>query len=70
MASEIFVRKFQNSLIPADGVSAEAMEFLKPGIVYSVSVKSSRKYKFLGNSMAVTVINYIGRKIKYAAEYK
>ena len=56
MATEIFVRKFNQQLIPADGFSLDALETLKPGTVYKIDVKSSRKYKFL--QKAFVLVNY------------
>lgn len=56
MATTLFARRINGSIIPADGVSAEALENLKPGVVYKIELKSSRQYKFL--QKAFVLVNY------------
>lgn len=71
MATEAFVRKFNNSLIPADAFSADALEGLKHGQVYKVELKANRRYKFL--QKAFVLVGYafdLWEPAGEATEYK
>ena len=56
MATQVFVRKFNNALCPADGFGIDAIENLKVGIVYKCEITASRNYKFL--QKAFVLVNY------------
>lgn len=71
MATEIYARKHQNAMIPADGFSADALDKLKPGTVYKIEIKASRRYKFL--QKAFVLVNYafdLWEPTEGAKEYK
>jgi hypothetical protein len=58
MATELFVRRFNGVLMPADNISAEALEALKNGTVYQVKLVASRKYKFLQKAFVLVSYAY------------
>lgn len=56
MTTTLFARRINGSIIPADGLSAEALENLKPRVIYKIELKASRQYKFLQKAFAL--VNY------------
>lgn len=71
MATEIYCRKFQQSLIPADGFSADALDNLKFGTVYRIEIKASRKYKFLQKAFVLVQYAFdIWEPVSSVSEYK
>lgn len=58
MATELFVRRFNGALIPADSISSEAMEELKHGTVYQIKLTANRKYKFLQKAFVLVSYAY------------